>query len=113
MDTHVSEQTTSYDLIPYVSKAYSQSHPDRLAAIATLAGLRPVPVVSCRVLELGCAAGGNLIPMAVALPGSTFLGIDLSSKQIDEGKRLVAELGLKNIELTRKDIQELGPDAGT
>src|SRR5437899_3539548 len=110
MDTHVSEQTTSYDLIPYVSKAYPQSHPDRLAAIATLAGLRPVPVVSSRVLELGCAAGGNLIPMAVELPGSTFLGIDLSAKQVEEGRKTIADLGLKNIELIRKDIKEIGPE---
>lgn len=112
MDVLSTEQT-SYDLVPYLSKPYPQSHPDRLATIATLAGLRPVPVVSCRVLELGCAAGGNLIPMAVALPGSTFLGIDLSGKQIDEGRKTVADLGLKNIELVRKDIKEIGPDTGT
>src|SRR5207249_11134766 len=46
-------EPTSYDIVPYLSKPYPQSQPDRLAAVATLAGLRPVPVVSCRVLELG------------------------------------------------------------
>src|SRR5688572_22268801 len=103
MDVLPTEQT-SYDVVPYLSKPYPQSHPDRLATVATLAGLRPVPVVSSRVLELGCAAGGNLIPMAVALPGASFVGIDLSSKQIEEGQKVVADLGLKNIELRRKDI---------
>jgi methyltransferase-like protein/SAM-dependent methyltransferase len=112
MDVLSTEQT-SYDLVPYFSKPYVQSHPDRLATIATLAGLRPVPVVSCRVLELGCAAGGNLIPLAVALPGSTFLGVDLSAKQIEAGQKTVADLGLKNVELVKKDIKEIGPETGT
>src|SRR5262245_55593060 len=105
MDLLTTEQT-SYDLVPYLSTPYPQSHPDRLATIAALAGLRPVPVVSSRVLELGCAAGGNLIPMAVALPGASFVGIDLSSKQVEEGRKIVADLGLKNIELQHKDIKE-------
>lgn len=112
MDLLPTDQT-SYDVVPYLSKPYQQSHPDRLATIATLAGLRPVPVVSSRVLELGCAAGGNIIPMAVALPGASFVGIDLSSKQIDEGKRVVADLGLKNIELRRQDIKDISADTGT
>jgi methyltransferase-like protein/cyclopropane fatty-acyl-phospholipid synthase-like methyltransferase len=112
MDVLPTEQT-SYDVVPYLSKPYPQSHPDRLATVATLAGLRPVPVVSSRVLELGCAAGGNLIPMAVALPGASFVGIDLSSKQIEEGQKAVAHLSLKNIELRRQDIKEIGPDTGT
>jgi methyltransferase-like protein/cyclopropane fatty-acyl-phospholipid synthase-like methyltransferase len=106
-------EQTSYDLVPYLSKPYPQSQPNRLATVATLAGLRPVPVVSSRVLELGCAAGGNLLPLAVALPGATFVGIDLSSKQLEEGRRIVADLGLKNIELLHKDIKDVGPDTGT
>src|SRR4051812_23249973 len=55
---------TSYDEVPYESHPYPQTHPSRLAAVATLFGLRPPPVETARVLELGCAAGGNLIPMA-------------------------------------------------
>ena len=35
-------------------------------------------VASCRVLELGCAAGGNLLPMAASLPDSEFVGIDIA-----------------------------------
>ena len=51
---------------------------------------------SCRVLELGCAEGGNLIPMALALPGSEFVGLDLSGRQIAAGQRLTRALGLDN-----------------
>ena len=51
--------TNSYDEVPYESYPYSQTHPSRLATIATLFGLKPPSVERCRVLELGCAGGGN------------------------------------------------------
>ena len=53
-----------YDEVPYTSHPYHQSHPNRLATIGTLLGMNPVPVEDARVLELGCASGGNVIPMA-------------------------------------------------
>ena len=70
---------TSYDLVPYDSHPFAQSHPDRLATIATLLALKPPDIERCRALKLGCASGGNLIPMALGLPESRFVGIDLSS----------------------------------
>ncbi len=103
---------TSYDEVPYPSHPFTQSHPDRLAVIATLLGLKPPRVEYCRVLELGCASGGNLIPMAEALPESTFAGIDLSDRQIGEGQRAIAALGLKNIKLERRSITDIGSDFG-
>ena len=90
---------TSYDLVPYESRPYPQAHPDRLATVATLFGARPTQPEQCRVLELGCASGGHLIPMGVELPRSTFLGIDASARQVDEGRRTIEALGLANIEL--------------
>jgi tRNA G46 methylase TrmB len=48
------------------------------------------------VLELGCASGGNLIPMAYGLPESEFVGIDYAARQIAEGQAAVAALGLDN-----------------
>ncbi len=100
---------TSYDLIPYPSYSFPQTHPDRLAVIATLLGLQPPPVEHCRVLELGCAAGSNLIPMAEELPQSTFVGIDLSRTQIDEGRKAIAELALANIDLRHQSILDFEP----
>jgi cyclopropane fatty-acyl-phospholipid synthase-like methyltransferase len=41
------------------------------------------------VLELGCAAGGNLMPMAASSPDSQFVGIDLSNVQITEGQETI------------------------
>src|SRR5262249_13699905 len=91
----------------------AQTHPDRLATVATLFGMRPAAVDCCRVLELGCAAGGNLIPMAQALPGSSFLGIDLSARQVAEGAKVVAALGLTNVALRRQRILDVDESWGT
>jgi len=102
----------SYDEVPYHSWPYRQSHPDRLATIALLFGMEPQPIERARILELGCAGGGNLIPMAETLPGSRFVGIDLSERELAEAQSLVEQLQLKNVELIHNNIvavdQELG-----
>lgn len=105
-------QASSYDEVPYESYPYAQTHPDRLATIAQLFQMRPATIDRCRVLELGCAAGGNLIPMAVHLPGSRFVGIDLSARQIADGRRLVADLKLSNIELEHRSILDVDERLG-
>ena len=72
---------TSYDELPYMVRAYVQSSPDRLATIAGCMGSQSPPVTACRVLELGCAAGGNIIPLAYTLPQSTFVGVDFPRRR--------------------------------
>jgi len=86
-----------YDRVPYESFPYAQSHPEHLSVIATLFGIRARPVTECCVLELGCASGGNLIPMAAAFPRSRFVGVDYSSRQVERAQEIVARLGLSNI----------------
>jgi len=103
---------TPYDQVPYASFPYAQSHPNRLATVATLMGMQPAAIERCRVLELGCASGGNLIPMAAYLPESQFLGVDLSQRQIADGQRTIETLGLKNIELRNQSILDVAPDWG-
>jgi len=102
----------SYDEVPYESFPFQQTHPDRLATIATLFGLRPANVEKCRVLELGCASGGNLIPMAAALPDSEFLGVDFSQRQISAAQDAVQELGFHNLEFKHASILEITPSWG-
>ena len=102
----------TYDQIPYPSLSYRQSHPDRLATVAILMGMHPAPVDRCRVLELGCASGGNLAPMAYVLPNSEFVGIDNSQQQIAEGQREIESLGLKNIALKHLDILDMDGSLG-
>lgn len=103
----------TYDEVPYESHPFSQTHPERLFTVGTLFGLRPTPVHKCRVLELGCAAGGNLIPMAEYLPESQFIGCDLSARQINMGQEWIGQLGLKNLALKQVDINAIDDSWGT
>ena len=98
----------SYDTVRYPSYPFPQTHPDRLATLAILFGMRPAPAGACRVLEIGCASGGNLIPMAWSLPESRFLGIDLAATAIEEASAAAAELGLRNIEFRHLDLTDAG-----
>src|SRR6478672_6561674 len=103
---------TTYDDVPYLSKPLFSTHPDLLAAAGRLRGLKTRSSSNCRVLELGCAAGGNLIPMAYALPNSRFVGIDLSSKQIEVGQALRRRLELENINLAAVSIADIDSSYG-
>jgi hypothetical protein len=64
------------------------------------------------VLELGCGDGGNLVPMALALPAASFVGVDAAPKAIARGQGLIAELGLENVTLEARAIEDLSPAAG-
>ncbi|MEL6108188.1 MAG: class I SAM-dependent methyltransferase, partial [Planctomycetota bacterium] len=55
-------------------------------------------------LELGCAAGGNLVPIAARFPNCRCVGIDASNNQIREGISFIDSLGLNNVELRHQDI---------
>jgi SAM-dependent methyltransferase/methyltransferase-like protein len=103
---------TSYDEIPYGSNVFSYSHPDRLATLATLLGMSPPSVDRCRVLELGCGTGTNLICMAVTLSQSRFVGIDLSPRQIAMGQEIVQTLGLTNVELKALSLMDVDEQFG-
>lgn len=104
---------TTYDAIPYRSNPFRQSHPERLAAVAKVFGLDTPAIENCRVLELGCSMGGNLVAMAQSLPGSRFIGVDASSRQISEGWQMVQALGVDNVQLKHMDILDIGEDFGT
>ncbi len=104
--------TNSYDELPYTNNAFAATHPVRLATVATLHGLTPPDPRQCRVLELGCGRGGNLLPMAETLPESRFVGIDLSTRHIDEARASARELGFVNIEFHAMNILELETQLG-
>lgn len=106
------QQSTAYDAIPYLSRPFRESRPERLAAVAHLFGLKAAPTDRCRVLEIGCSMGGNLLPMAQDNPGAQFLGIDASSRQIAEGWKTVEELRLKNLQLRQLDILDADASLG-
>ncbi|HKX83012.1 MAG TPA: class I SAM-dependent methyltransferase [Pyrinomonadaceae bacterium] len=107
-------ETFSYDELPYPSKFFVQTHPDRLATQATLFGMSPADVATCRVLELGCGNGSNLIAQAFLLPDASFVGVDLAKTHIDDAITASKELGLSNVEFRQMDVMEMSvADFGT
>jgi SAM-dependent methyltransferase len=97
----------AYDKVLYPNYVHPQTHPDRLATMTKFFGVEPKPVENCRVLELGCGTGSSLLSFGFDLPGSEFIGFDLSEKQIELGKRAVEEIGIKNVSLRQGDILEI------
>jgi methyltransferase-like protein/trans-aconitate methyltransferase len=109
---HPTTGPTPYDDVYYPGHVYGLTHPNHLATIATVYGMQPAPVEHCRVLELGCGVGGNLLPMAFQYPNSEFIGVDLSGVTIERGQRNVAALGLSNIKLLHCDIMNVDASFG-
>ena len=97
-----------YDTTPYTSDAFPQSAPGRLAAIAHVFGLDTPDLATARVLEIGCASAGNLIPFAAMYPRARVVGVDLSEVQIAHGRARAAALGVENLELIAADLARLG-----
>lgn len=103
---------TEYDRVAYPTHHHPQTHPDRLATLATLHGLSPAPAERCRMLEIGCGDGGNLVPPGYALPDSTFLGIDLAETPIAKGRAMIQALKLSNVRLETLDLMDLPSNLG-
>ena len=101
------KEVFSYEVMPYPSKFFLQTHPDRLASLATLFGMNPAAVETGRVLELGCGNGSNLISHAYNLPDARFVGVDLAENHILDAKRAAEELNLRNIEFHQMDVMEM------
>jgi len=102
----------SYDELPYDSLPLPETQPDFLAAMAWLHGYEAPPPHRARVLELGCAAGGNLIPLAFYHPESDYTGIELSRVQAEAGARFLAALGLNNARIVHADLAALPDNLG-
>lgn len=101
-----------YDAFAYPAYSFPHTHPDHLATMAILHGLSPAPVDRCRVLEVACSDGANLIPMAYAIPAGDFVGFDLASLPVERAQARIRELALTNIRIFQGDLLEIGADLG-
>jgi methyltransferase-like protein/trans-aconitate methyltransferase len=104
----VARTARNYDALPYASDPFPSTHPSALAAIAHLFALETAPPGEARILELGCASGGNIIPLAARHPAATIVGIDLSAAQVAAGRARIADLNLSNIEIRCQSFDEFG-----
>lgn len=117
MSAQVGSPTTdvllaSYDAVPYGGGAIVATRPDYLAANARLRGVEAPDAARCRLLDIGCATGGNLMAMALAFPESDFVGIDLSPKQIATARDTAGALGLTNVRFEAVSISDVGDTLG-
>ncbi|HVU04837.1 MAG TPA: methyltransferase regulatory domain-containing protein [Polyangiaceae bacterium] len=103
---------TLYDVVEYPAKPYTATHPDRLCTLGRLHGLPAADPRSCRLLEIGCSDGGNLLAMAVGLPGSRFVGVDYAPTSIQAAQAAARATGLANVEFLSGDLRRLGPELG-
>ena len=108
----LSKDRNIYDEVPYESYSYSATHPYLAMTLGALFGVSPIKLEQARILELGCAAGGNLIPHAINNPNAKFVGVDLSKIEIEEANKHVTQLGLKNIEFYNCSIVDVGDNFG-
>lgn len=96
----------AYDVLEYPSHVHPQMHPSRLAAIARLHGIAAASPTDCRLLEVGCGDGLQLVTLAMAYPRSRFVGVDMSQAAIARGEAIRARLGLDNLQLVAADLLE-------
>ena len=112
IEAKLAQVAQSYDAMPYVSVGVKQSQPNRLAAIAQIFGLTAKPLAQARVLEIGGAEGGNILPLALRFPKAEFFGIDISPVQIERGRQHVKALGLSNVRMECCSVTNLRPALG-
>ena len=98
------QETNKYDDVPYPSFTFPLTSPDSTSVTSTFYGMDPTDPGRCRVLELGCGNGSNLLAMAYCFADSQFVGIDLSSTHITEAKDGAETLGLGNVSFICGDV---------
>lgn len=106
-----STTAAAYEDFQYENLAFRNTHPDWLGTVGRIFGMDPARADACRVLELGCGPGGNLVPLAELLPGSEFVGVDRSSSQIARARADAAAIGATNVRFEAMDILDV-PDWG-
>lgn len=92
--------------MPYTSLPYPRTHPDHVHAMARVFGVRAPDVERCRVLEIGCGSGGNLLAMAATLPRATLVGIDPAEAEIARAREVVDALALGNVVVRATEATE-------
>ena len=92
------DAATSFD------RPHAHGQPARLAAVAHLFGLDAPSPDAARVLEIGSAGGGDIIPLAAQHPRGFSSAWNPSAALARRGNERIARLGLLNIRILRGDL---------
>lgn len=90
----------------YPAMSHPSADPALMVVSACLAGLTPVHPSRANVLEIGCASGHHLIPLALRWPEAWFTGIDRSPRLIAAAREAAAVAGVGNIAFHVADLRE-------
>lgn len=90
-----------YEALPFV-----ETHPDHLFAIGVLFGIRDQAPERFRVLEIGTATGGNLLPMAARFPTCRFVGLDRAEASLSRARTHAEQAQLHNVVLHLADLRD-------
>jgi len=97
--------TNPYDELPYCAYPIEWTAPERLALASLLHGGPRLPLDKYRVLELGCANGANLLPLAWYRQQGEFTGLDGSARQIALTNESKDKLGVSNLNFVHGDFR--------
>jgi hypothetical protein len=100
----------SYAEVPYPTAPIRCTHPEILAVVGALFGLTPAPPERCRVLEIGCGDGGNLLPMAVRASRIGIRGHRAVRPAVERAAGAAESIGARNVRFEKRGVEEL--DAG-
>jgi SAM-dependent methyltransferase len=103
----------AYQEVPYDGCAHRDTHPANLAVVAAFMGLATPSPARCRFLEIGCAEGDNLIPMAALAPDAEFVGIDLADRHIEQARAKAQRIRLRNVSFAVADLSRIEDELGS
>ncbi|MBX7154349.1 MAG: class I SAM-dependent methyltransferase [Candidatus Kapaibacterium sp.] len=101
MDTH-----TPYDDVFYPTGIHQSVTVDRLYVMGKILGVKPTPIETATVLEIGCGDGMHILPHAWRHPQSKVVGLDYASTNITKAVECKSHLSIDNIEFICADIQD-------
>lgn len=103
---------SSFESLPYRHGAIPETHPARVGAIARLLGQKAAAPDFCRVLELGCGEGMNLLPLAERFPHSEFVGVDFSAAHLAVAEEARGAAKLSNVRFEHADLRSYAVPPG-
>ncbi|MCX6877991.1 MAG: methyltransferase domain-containing protein [Verrucomicrobia bacterium] len=93
----------------YPAMSHPLADPAVTAVAARLGGLTTAPPQQARILEIGCASGHNLLPLARRWPASRCLGLDLTENAIADARQLAVAAGIGNVTFHAADLRDFDP----
>jgi trans-aconitate methyltransferase len=102
-----------YESAQYPAMSHPVAHPSAMAASALLSGLRTPVLNNARILEIGCAQGHHILPIARRWPDAQVTAIDHSSSAVAAAKQVAAEAKITNVEFIQADVRDWQAEAGS